>query len=86
MGGVALSVERLPVLSPLSDRGAEGIASPDVQLFIMDVELFGPGLSKSIPCLRIIKELVRKMEKKGRRNNVLLFLEMIRQIHTRLTY
>lgn len=52
MGGVALSVERLPVLSPLSDRGADGIASPDVQLFIMDVELFGPGLSKSIPCLR----------------------------------
>lgn len=51
MGGVALSVERLPVLSPLSDRGAEGIASPDVQLFIKDVELFGPGLSKSIPCL-----------------------------------
>lgn len=58
MGGVALSVERLPVLSPLSDRGAEGIASPDVQLFIMDVELFGPGLSKSIPCLRIIKQFV----------------------------
>lgn len=52
MGGVALSVERLPVLSPLSDSGAEGIASPDVQLFIRDVELFGPGLSKSIPCLR----------------------------------
>jgi len=55
MGGVALSVERLPVLSPLSDKGAEGIASPDVQLFIMDVELFGPGLSKSIPCLQIIR-------------------------------
>jgi hypothetical protein len=51
MGGVALSVERFPVLSPLSDKGAEGIASPDVQLFIMDEELFGPGLSKSIPCL-----------------------------------
>jgi len=51
MGGVALSVERFPVLSPLSDKGAEGIASPDVQLFIIDEELFGPGLSKSIPCL-----------------------------------
>jgi len=58
MGGVALSVERFPVLSPLSDKGAEGIASPDVQLFIMDEELFGPGLSKSIPCLwRMKKEI-----------------------------
>lgn len=61
MGGVALSVERLPVLSPLSDKGADGMASPGVQLFIIDVELFGPGLSKSIPCLcACVKERIHE--------------------------
>lgn len=50
IGGVALSVDLLPVLSPLSDKGAGGTFSPE-QLLNIDVELFGPGLSKSIPCL-----------------------------------
>lgn len=56
MGGVALSADRFPVLSPLSDRGAEDIASPGEQLDINEVELFGPGLSKSMPCLKRVHE------------------------------
>lgn len=55
IGGVALSAERFPVLSPLSESGAEGIASLGEQLFNNEVELFGPGLSKSMPCLQLVQ-------------------------------
>ena len=62
IGGVALSAERLPVLSPLSERGAAAIASPVEQLFIKDVELFGPGLSRSMPCLQNEKAIKYLLE------------------------
>lgn len=52
IGGVALSADLFPVLSPLSDRGAEGMISPDEQLFKSELELLGPGLSRSMPCLQ----------------------------------
>lgn len=57
MGGVALSADLFPVLSPLSESGAEDMASPGEQLFISEVELLGPGLSRSIPCLKNIKSI-----------------------------
>ncbi|KAL0103433.1 hypothetical protein PUN28_017595 [Cardiocondyla obscurior] len=38
-----------------------------VQLFIMDVELFGPGLSKSIPCLKTIKNIYKAEQNLYRR-------------------
>lgn len=48
MGGVALSADRAPVLSPLSLQAPPAFALPSPTPLLLPV---GPGLSRSIPCL-----------------------------------
>lgn len=49
MGGVALSADRAPVLSPLSLQAPPAFALPSPTPLLLPVD--GPGLSRSIPCL-----------------------------------
>lgn len=58
MGGVALSADRAPVLSPLSLQAPPAFALPSPTPLLLPVD--GPGLSRSIPCLSNSQPIFRQ--------------------------